>query len=188
MADIIVFHHAQGLTGGVVAFADQLRAHGHQVSVPDLYEGAMFATVDEGVAHAEQMGFDELIARGEGAAEALSPEAVYAGFSLGALPAQKLAQTRTGARGALLYHGGVPASTFASGWPDGVALQLHVMDRDEWSELDVVEELVRTADGAELYVYPGSAHLFTDSSLGDYDPTAADLVMDRTLAFLKRLD
>lgn len=188
MVDIIVFHHAQGLTEGVVAFADQLRAHGHQVSVPDLYEGATFATVEEGVAHAEQIEFDEIIARGEGAAEALSPEAVYAGFSLGALPAQKLAQTRRGARGAVLYHGGVPVSTFATGWPHGVALQLHLMDRDEWSELDVVEELARTTDDAELYVYPGSAHLFTDSSLGDYDPTAADLVMDRTVAFLKRLD
>lgn len=188
MARMIVFHHAQGLTDGIVAFADQLRAHGHQVSVPDLYEGVTFATVEEGVAPAEQIGFDELIARGEGAAETLSTETVYAGFSLGALPAQKLARTRPGARGAVLYHGGVPASTFATGWPHGVALQLHLMDRDEWSELDVVEELAGTADDAELYVYPGSAHLFTDSSLGDYDPTAADLVMDRTLAFLKRLD
>ncbi|MDP9405797.1 MAG: dienelactone hydrolase family protein [Actinomycetota bacterium] len=187
MAHVVLFHHAHGLTEGVAAFADELGAHGHQVTVPDLYDGVTFATVEEGVAHAEQIGFGEIVARGRAAAEPLPADIAYAGFSLGALPAQALAQTRAGARAALLYHGGEPVDAFGAPWPDGVALQIHVMDGDEWVEMDVAEELARTVPGAELYVYPGSAHLFTDSSLDDYDHDAAHLVLERTLALLSRL-
>ncbi len=187
MADLILFHHAQGLTDGVNAFADQLRAAGHQVTVPDLYDGATFATVDEGVAHAEHLGFDNIIAAGAAAAETLPDRLVYAGFSLGALPAQKLARTRPGALGALIYHGGVPVSTFGESWPPGVGLQIHINEHDEWSELDVARELVEhagTRADAELFIYPGSTHLFADSSLPDYEPESAALVLQRTLDFL----
>ncbi len=110
MTDLILFHHAQGCTEGVREFADQLRASGHQVSVPDLYDGATFDTLSEGIAHAQQVGFDTIIARGKLAAEGLPSEIVYAGFSLGVLPAQLLAQTRPGARGALLFSGCVRAA------------------------------------------------------------------------------
>lgn len=187
MTELIVFHHAQGLTEGIGAFADELRSHGHQATVPDLYEGAIFPTLEEGVAHAERIGFDEIISRGVAAAGSLPADIMYAGFSLGALPAQQLAQTRPGAKGALLYHGGVPVSTFDAGWPNGVLLQIHVMDQDEWGEVDVLEELARTVDGAEFFLYPGSAHLFTDSSLDAYHHEATQLVLERTLAMLSRL-
>lgn len=188
MTTVILFHHAQGLTPGIEAFADELRAHAHTVHVPDLFEGATFTTVEEGVAHAERTGFDRIVARGVAAAEALPADVVYAGFSLGVLPAQKLAQSRPGARGVVLYHGGVPASTFADRWPDGVPLQLHLMDQDVLGEVDIVEELAGAVDGAELFLYPGSAHLFTDSSLDVYDPQATRQVFDRTLKFLARVD
>lgn len=187
MADVILFHHALGLTEGVTAFADALRAHGHRVKVPDLYGGATFAAVEEGVAHAEQVGFDTIIARGVASAEPLRPGVVYAGFSLGVLPAQKLAQTVVGCAGAVLYHGGVPVTEFGTGWPDDVPLQIHVMDRDPWGDVEVVKELAHTVEGAELYLYPGSAHLFTDSSLPEYDPDATRRVLERTLAMLARL-
>lgn len=190
MTDVLLFHHAQGLTDGIHAFADQLRAAGHGVIVPDLYDGATFATVEEGVAHAEQLGFDALVAAGVAAADPLPAAMVYAGFSLGALPAQKLAQTRSGALGAILYHGGVPVSTFGQTWPAGVELQVHNNRHDEWGELDIVEELmadVRLRAPAESFVYPGSGHLFTDASLADYEPDSAALVVERTLALLDRL-
>lgn len=187
MAELILFHHAQGLTAGVNAFADHLRAAGHRLTVPDLYEGATFATVDEGVAHAEQeIGLDTIVERGVAAAAALPDGAVYAGFSLGALPAQKLAQTRPGALAALLYHGGVPASIFGASWPDGVALQVHLNNQDEWCELDVAEQLVSATADAELFTYTGSTHLFTDSSLDDYDADSAKLVLQRTTDLLSR--
>ena len=186
MTELILFHHAHGLTRGVQAFADELRAAGHRVTVPDLYQGATFDTVEEGVAHAERLGMDQIIDRGVAAAADLPGSIVYAGFSLGALPAQKLAQTRPGALGALLYHGGVAASTFGSAWPARVALQVHLSEPDAWTELDAVQELVQDAADAELYLYPGLGHLFTDATLADYDPAAAELVLDRSRAFLGR--
>lgn len=187
MTDVILFHHCQGLTDGVAAFADELRAAGHRVTVPDLFDGATFPTIEEGVAYADGIGMDEIVRRGAGAARDLTERAVYAGFSLGALPAQHLAQTRPGALGALLYHGGIAPSHFGTPWPGGVALQVHLTEHDEWSELDEAEALVGDAADGELFLYPGSAHLFTDASLDEYDRDAATLVLERTRALLDRL-
>jgi len=188
ITDILLFHHAQGLTDGVQTFAEVLRTVGHQVTVPDVYDGATFGTIEEGVGHAEKVGFDKIIATGVAAGEDLPTGIVYAGFSLGALPAHKLAQTRPGALGALLYHhGDVPIATFGDSWPAEVDLQLHVNEFDEFCELDIVEdfaEQARTQADADLFLYPGSHHLFTDSSLPDYESESADLVIERTLQFL----
>ena len=188
ITDILLFHHAQGLTDGVQTFAEVLRTVGHQVTVPDLYDGATFGTIEEGVGHAEKVGFDKIIATGVAAGEDLPTGIVYAGFSLGALPAHKLAQTRPGALGALLYHhGDVPIATFGDSWPAEVDIQLHVNEFDEFCELDIVKdfaEQARTQAHADLFLYPGSHHLFTDSSLPDYESKSADLVMERTLHFL----
>ena len=101
MAELILFHHAQGLTAGVARFADLIREAGHAVHTPDLYDGETFPDIPSGVAHAEAIGFEVVIERGSAAAAELPRDLVYAGFSLGVLPAQKLAQTRSGARGAL---------------------------------------------------------------------------------------
>src|SRR5215469_10364623 len=130
MTDVVVFHHAQGLTDGVRAFADQLRGAGHRVTVPDLYDGKTFGALDDGIAYAEQVGFGTIIERGLAAAEGLPAEIVYAGFSLGVLPAQMLAQTRPGAKGALLFHSCVPLSEFGGSWPQGVPAQIHAMEAD----------------------------------------------------------
>src|SRR3954463_14406729 len=127
MAEVVLFHHALGLTPGTSAFADELRAAGHTVHTPDLFEGRTFATIEEGVGHAGEIGWGEVMERGARAVEALPADLVYAGFSLGVLPAQMLAQTRSGARGALLFYSCVPTSEFGS-WPDGVPAQVHGMD------------------------------------------------------------
>ncbi|WEO77600.1 dienelactone hydrolase family protein [Cryobacterium sp. SO2] len=187
MTHVILFHHAQGLTDGVAEFAQRLRDAGHEVVVPDLYEGRTFDTIDAGVANAESIGFDTIIERGRAAAEALPANTVYAGFSLGTLPAQKLAQSRAGALGALLYHGGVPAAMFGSAWPAPAALQMHVSEGDDWVELDEVEELAGDAGQAELFIYPGSGHLVADPSLGEYDEDIAELILERSIQFLDRL-
>ena len=187
MAEVVLFHHAQGQTTGFLAFADALRAAGHTVHAPDLYEGRTFPKLDSGVAYAKQVGFDTLGERGRLAAESMPNEVVYAGFSLGAMPAQMLAQTRPGARGALLFHAAFPTSEFGGPWPEGVPLQIHMMEADEWvqeGDLDAARELNRTIDGAELFLYPGDRHLFADNSLPDYDERAAALLMQRVLAFL----
>lgn len=184
MVDVIVFHHAQGLSAGVRDFADQLRAAGHEVTVPDLFDGATFDTVDDGVAHARKVGFDAIMERGRIAAESLPNEIVYAGFSLGVMPAQMLAQTRPNARGALLFHASVPTAEFGRPWPQGVPLQIHTMDGDELGDLDVAHVLAETIDTAELFLYPGDQHLFADNSLPAYDDGAATLLTQRVLNFL----
>ncbi len=190
MAEIVVFHHAQGLTAGVSEFAAELRHAGHTVHVPDLYEGKVFPTLDEGLAYAGQAGFGTIIERGQAAAGKLPAEIVYAGFSLGVLPAQMLAQTRSGAKGALLFHSCVPAGEFG-GWPAGVPVQIHGMEADhlftDEGDLDAARALVQEAADAELYLYPGDQHLFADSSLPAYDQPAAQLLTERVLTFLARV-
>ncbi len=187
MAELVLFHHAQGLTPGCLALADELRAGGHVVHAPDLYEGRTFAELADGMAYVRAAGFDTIMERGRLAAEGLPAEIVYAGLSLGAMPAQLLAQTRPGARGALLLHAAIPLSEFGGAWPEGVPLQIHTMEDDGLGDVDVARELAETIEGAELFLYPGDRHLFTDSSLADYDEGAAALVRQRVLGFLDAL-
>lgn len=187
MAEVLLFHHAQGLTPGVVAFADGLRAAGHVVHTPDLYEGNVFAGLDEGIGYAKQTGFDTILERGRKCADGLPDDLVYAGFSLGVMPAQLLAQTRPGAKGALFFSAALPPTEFGDSWPDGVPLQIHMMENDEWvdEDLPVAREIVGAVDDAELFLYPGDRHLFADASLPDYDESAARLLTERVLAFLE---
>jgi dienelactone hydrolase len=189
MAEILLFHHAQGQTPGFLAFADELRAAGHTVHAPDLYEGNTFAALDDGVGYAKQVGFDTIIERCRLAAESLPNELVYAGFSLGVMGAQMLAQTRPGAKGALLFHAAFPTSEFERPWPQGVPLQIHMMEADEWAleDLDAARQL-ETIEGAELFLYPGDRHLFADNSLPDYDEDAAKLLEQRALSFLGNIE
>lgn len=192
MADIALFHHAQGLTPGMVAFADELRAAKHTVHTPDLFEGRTFPTLDEGIDHARSVGFGTILDRGVAEGNALQPNLVYLGFSMGVMPAQKLAQTRAGACGALLIDACMPVDEFAEGWPDGVPVQVHGMDRDplfaDEGDLDAARALVESTDQGELFLYPGNVHLFADSSLPSYDRAAAELLTRRVLDFLSSLD
>ena len=191
MAEVLLFHHAQGLTPGVRDFADQLSRAGHLVHVPDLYEGRVFDDLTDGVAYADETGFGTVIERGQAAAEGLPGELVYAGFSLGVLPAQMLAQTRPGASGALLFHACVPTSEFGGSWPQGVPVQIHGMDGDEFfvgeGDIDAARALVESTTDAELFLYQGKQHLFADSSLPSYDQQAAGLLTERVLSFLDRV-
>ena len=189
MAEVLLFHHALGQTTGLFAFADELRRAGHTVHTPDLFDGRSFDTIEAGVAYAEEIGFGEVIERGVHAADGLPSELVYAGFSIGVLPAQKLAQTRPGARGALLFYSCVPTSAFGSAWPADVPVQIHGMDADPLfvgeGDLDAARALVASTTNAELFLYPGDQHYFADSSLPSYDAPAAELLMGRVLAFLE---
>jgi dienelactone hydrolase len=189
MAEVLLFHHAQGQTKGFNDFADELRQAGHTVHAPDLFEGRTFESIEDGMAYAEELGFpDEIIGRGEQAASELPNELVYAGFSLGVVPAQKLAQTRPGARGGLFFYSCVPASYFG-GWPADVPAQIHGMDADPIfvgeGDVEAARELVESSESAELFLYPGDQHYFADSSLPSYDADAAALLTKRVLDFLQ---
>jgi dienelactone hydrolase len=193
MAEVLLFHHAQGLTRGVHAFAGDLRAAGHTVHTPDLFDGRTFQSIEEGLGYIREIGFDEMRERGVRVADNLPAALVYAGFSFGVLPAQKLAQTRPGARGTLLFYSCLPISgEWAFGpWPDGVPVQIHGMDKDPIfvGEGDIVaaREIVEKVEGAELFLYPGDQHYFADSSLPSYDAAATALLTQRVLEFLGRV-
>ncbi len=189
MAETVLFHHAQGQTAGFHSFADELRRAGHTVHTPDLFDGRTFDTLEEGMAYVGEVGFGAILDSGVGAAESLPHELVYGGFSLGVLPAQKLAQTRAGARGALLFYSCVPMSEFGSSWPADVPVQIHGMDADPFfvgeGDIDAAREIVESTEDAELFLYPGEQHYFADSSLPGYDEDASALLTRRVLDFLR---
>lgn len=185
MAEVLLIHHIQGLTDGVRDFADRIRAAGHTVHLPDLYDGHTFAQLGEGLAHSQGVDGDALI---DEVVADLPAGLIYAGFSWGVARAQRLAQTRPGAKGALFYESCLPVSgQYAFGpWPAGVPVQVHGAEHDEFFDEDLpsARELAATAADAELFVYPGDRHLFTDSSLPSFDAAATDLVIQRSVAFL----
>jgi dienelactone hydrolase len=189
MSEVLLYHHVQGLTDGVRAFADELERAGHVVHAPDLFDGRTFETLEDGMAFARETGFGALAERGAEAAEGIRPDVVYAGFSYGVMVAQRLAQTRAGARGALLMYSCIPVSEFGEAWPAGVPVQVHGKEGDEvfLEDIDAARALVDSSDEAELFLYPGTEHLFADSSLPAFDPAAAALLTERVLAFLDRI-
>ncbi len=184
MAEIVLFHHALGITPGVLSFAETLREAGHTVHVPDSFEGRTFEDTDEGVAFARETGFDVVMQRAVEAASALPTDVWYLGMSLGVMPAQYLAQTRPGARGAIFLYSAAPLGEFGDTWPEGVPLQMHLMKDDPFDDLPVARVLADCVPGAELHVYPGDRHLFADESSADHDPAAAAQVRARVLALL----
>lgn len=191
MAEIVLFHHVLGLTDGIRTLAERLREGEHAVHTPDLFDGRRFDTIEAGIAHAREIGFETVIARGRAAAEELPPALVYIGVSMGVLPAQCLAQTRAGAKGAILVAAAIPLGEFAPTWPAGVPLAIHGMDGDpefvQAGDLDAAQQLTRVAPEAQLYLYPGTAHFFVDAGTADYDPEAFGLFLQRTETFLARL-
>ena len=191
MAEVLLFHHVMGQTPGFFAFADELRQAGHTVHTPNLLDGRTFDSIDEGLAYVGEIGFGEVIGRGDRAASELPEGLVYGGFSLGVVPAQKLAQTRPGAKGALFFYSCVPISEFGE-WPEGVPVQIHGADADPFfvgeGDVDAAREIVESTEDAELFLYPGDQHYFADSSLPSYDAEATTLLTKRVLAFLGDVD
>ena len=139
--------------------------------------------------NAREAGFEALAERGVAAADGIAPDVVYAGFSFGVMIAQQLAQTRAGARGALLIYSCLPVSEFGGTWPEDVPVQVHGKEGDEFflEDIDAARALAGSTGRAELFLYPGTEHLFADSSLPQFDPAAARLLTDRVLAFLDKV-
>jgi dienelactone hydrolase len=182
VAEVVVFHHALGLTDWVRGFAAALGDAGHTVHTPDLYDGRTFETIPDGMAYSEELGGPmAIVDRGRAAVDSLPGEVVYVGFSLGVLPAQSLAQTRPGARGAVLCYAALPLGQWGDNWParwpGDVPLQLHILDGDE--DHEIAQGLAATVPGAELFVYPGTEHYFAE-----HDEQAAAELQERVLAFL----
>jgi dienelactone hydrolase len=182
LAEVVVLHHALGLSDWVRGFADRLREVGHTVHSPDLFDGRTFERIEDGLAYAEELGGPmAIVERGRLAVESLPSDVFYVGFSLGVVPAQSLAQTRAGARGAILCYSALPLGEWGDNWPaewpDGVPLQVHIRAGDE--DFTIAQGLTETVDDAELFVYDGGEHYFAE-----HDDEAAALLERRVLDFL----
>lgn len=187
MTEILLFHHANGLTDGVRSFAQTLREAGHTVHTPDLFAGRTFDRVEEGVAFRNEVGQEVLMGRASAAAEGLPADIVYAGMSMGCMPATVLLLQRPGARGAVYLYGAVDPAWFDAEWPAGVPAQAHQTEDDPWRETEADEGFAKRVPGSETFLYPGSGHLFADPGHPDYDEAAATLATERILGFLAAL-
>jgi len=194
MAEIVLFHSALGLRPGVTAAAYRLRAAGHTVHVPDYYDGEVFDDLDEGLRKCDALGYAEIVRRAREAVAELPAGLIFAGFSLGAVPAELLAASRPGARGALLIHSAIPVEALGEfgveRWPEGVPVQVHYADDDPWVEAEEVEALGdavgRAGAAFEEHTYPGSGHLFADPDLPEYDRASSEAMWRRAIIFLDR--
>lgn len=186
MAEIVLFHHAGGLTPGVRQFADLLRTAGHTVHTPDLFDGRTFADVHDGVAYAQEAGEEVFAARAAEAVVDLPAAIVYGGMSMGAARAAEQVLTRPGARGAFFLYGAIDPGWWNAAWPAGVPSQAHVTEGDPWREPDA-EAAYTAVSGAELFAYPGNGHLFAEPGHPDYDEQAAATATSRIVEFLARL-
>lgn len=190
MTNVLMFHHVLGVTDGIRWFADELRSAGHEVTIADLWEGQTYPSIEAGVAHAQEVGFGNVIERGAALASELPEGAVVVGMSLGALPAQKVAQTRPGIRGAVLLYSAIPSEEFGGPWPADVAVQIHIAEEDEnleEGELDGAKALAAEAADGAIFLYPGTAHLIAEKGFADFDPESASLILSRTKEFLDRV-
>lgn len=196
MAEVALFHHVQGLTAGIRAMAAELQADGHTVHTPDFFDGVTPVDIQDGIDLVGQLGEAALLQRAVDLVDSLPADLIYVGTSWGAMLAQRFAQQRPGARGAVLLEGFIDlAAPWGFGpWPASVPVQIHGMDADpffaEEGDLAAAEEFAAGpgADLAEVFTYPGAAHLFTDSSLPSHDPSARTLVIERMRRFIQRLD
>ncbi|MFT3886982.1 MAG: dienelactone hydrolase family protein [Arachnia sp.] len=190
--EVLLLHHVQGLTEGVRAFADGLRAGGLTVHTPDLFEGRTFGSIPDGFAYLESLGEGVAEERAAQAAAALPERLAYVGISLGAMIATRLAVTRPGAAALVMLESAIPVvGEWAFGpFPPGVRVQAHGAEGDEFFQEDLpfAHEMVEALgpERAEVFLYPGDQHLFTDSSLPSYDAAATALVTERVRAFLGR--
>ncbi|MFC8390062.1 MULTISPECIES: dienelactone hydrolase family protein [unclassified Streptomyces] len=189
--NIMLFHSTYGLRPAVHRAADRLRAAGHEVWTPDLFEGSTFDTVEDGMAYKDGIGKDELLKRAVLAAAPYSERGlVYAGFSFGASVAQTLALGDDKARGLLLLHGTSDIAENAS--VDELPVQLHVAEPDPFETDDWLTawylRMGRAGAEVEVYRYAGAGHLYTDPDLPDYDEEAAEATWRVALGFLDSLE
>ncbi|RRD46733.1 dienelactone hydrolase family protein [Tessaracoccus sp. OH4464_COT-324] len=183
MTEIVLFHHALGLTDGVRQFADQLRSRGFAVRTPDLFEGRVFSSVEEAFQYVERVSCATLLQRAEESCVEIHGRIIFGGFSLGVVPAQHMMLAKPSI-GGLLFHGFTPFEADTSDWPQ-LPMHVYAMAEDPLfvgdGDIEAVREAQAVLPQLELHLFEGRKHLFTDSSTGDYDAFATQQVLDHVI-------
>jgi dienelactone hydrolase len=192
VANVAVFHSVLGVTRGLVDFAEDLRMAGHEVTVVDQYDGRVFGNYEEASAYVDEVGFPALMAKAIAGVADLPDGFVAMGFSNGAGMAEFVAANRQVA-GVVMLGGALPLEMIGIAWPIDVPAQIHVTVDDPRRQQDAIDSVARAVDeaggGVEVFDYPGSGHLFADSSRPDeYQPADARLMLRRLKDFLDRVD
>jgi dienelactone hydrolase len=188
MAQVVVFHSAYGLRQAEADTAACLRAAGHDVSTPDLYDGRTASTMDAALALMDAVGWEVICARARQALEVVPQTAVLAGFSMGAGVIGSVWDQRRAAAGVVLLHGIAPIP--ASARP-GLPVQVHLAGDDPFAPRQAVARwqagATRAGLAAQVFTYPGAGHFYTDPCLADYHPASAGQTWQRVTAFLSAL-
>ena len=189
MATVIFFHSVYGLRSLEHEAVERVQAAGHKAFAPDLYDGLIARSIEEGFEFKDEIGWETICERAEWALAGLPASTVLAGFSMGAGVISSLWPKREKTAGILLLHRVAPIAENAR---KGLPLQLHLAEPDPFEpEEDVAawrQAVERSGTAAEIFRYPGGGHLYTDASLPDYNARAADLTWKRVIDFLGAID
>ena len=184
---VILYHSVLGLRQVERKLAERWRAEGHEVTLPDLYEGRTTDDYDEAFAIYEEIGSGEILDRAEAALKGTPGDLVMAGVSMGAGLASHLASERPDMSGALLLMGVAPFEDAREGLP----MEVHAAKPDPYDAEEDFEAWKRAHDWHEAKVHryeEANGHYFLDPALPAYDAKSAELCLDRVSAFLKALE
>jgi len=191
---VLVLHAWWGLNDTIKKFCTRLAGEGFTAFAPDLYHGKLATTIPEAEALRDALDWKKSIPEISAAAENLQersgdPEKSLAviGFSLGAFFALNLSTTDPERiEKVIVFYGTGPADFSKS----RASYQGHFAENDPFepeSEVTGLEDSLWAAGRpVEFFKYKGIGHWFFEPDLADaYNPEAAKLAWERTLAFLK---
>jgi len=187
--EIVLFHSTFGLRPAVEDFAAALRADGHTVHTPDLFDGEVFSRMEDGIKKRDTLGMQGLMKKAAQAAATTPTATVFAGFSLGAAAAFATGVRRPTTNALILMHGALdPSEIGLTTWPGRIRVQVHYAQGDPWVEEESVlalQKAVRASGAAfESHQYDCTGHLFGDKDLPDFDAASAASMTERVLRFL----
>ncbi len=195
---VLVLHAWWGLNDFFRDLCDRLAQEGFVALAPDLFSGKINRTIAEAEQHLSEFNEEQVAPPIVlSAVEDLHKHPAVTGnglaaigFSLGAYWALWLAQQKPESmRAVTLFYG---TNGGGGDFQQSKAVFLgHFAETDPYETVETIQALEKNLRGANrpttFYTYPATGHWFFEKDRPDaYNPAAASLAWDRTLAFLKR--